>query len=173
MKDKDSVFILRKAVDKDLAKIWQIIQCAIRRRARDGSRQWQDGYPNENTIKKDTEAGQAYVCVRNGEVVGYAALIAEVEPAYEEIADSWKKRWPYLVIHRVAVSDQALGSGVATQIFILAEDVARKQKISSIRVDTNFDNPGMLRVFEKLEYEYRGEVYFRGSARKAFEKVLL
>jgi hypothetical protein len=30
----------------------------------------------------------------------------------------------------------------------------------------------MLRVLEKLGYVYCGEVYFRGSARKAFEKKL-
>jgi hypothetical protein len=28
-------------------------------------------------------------------------------------------------------------------------------------------------IFEKLEYGYCGEVHFRGSARKAYEKVLI
>jgi hypothetical protein len=31
----------------------------------------------------------------------------------------------------------------------------------------------MLKLFEKLGYQYCGEVYFRGSARKAFEKVII
>jgi hypothetical protein len=39
-------------------------------------------------------------------------------------------------------------------------------------VDTNFDNLPMLNIFEKLGYTYCGEVYFRGSARRAYEKVL-
>ena len=30
----------------------------------------------------------------------------------------------------------------------------------------------MLKIIEKEGYKYRGEVYFRGSARKAFEKIL-
>ena len=46
-------------------------------------------------------------------------------------------------------------------------------KIFSIRVDTNYDNIPMLKLLAALEYQYCGEVYFRGSARKAFEKVLL
>ncbi len=39
-------------------------------------------------------------------------------------------------------------------------------------MDTNFDNTPMLRILEKLGYTYCGEVYFRGSARRAYEKVL-
>ncbi|MFT4092143.1 MAG: hypothetical protein QM640_00795 [Niabella sp.] len=39
-------------------------------------------------------------------------------------------------------------------------------------VDTNFDNAPMLHILNKLGYIYCGEVFFRGAARKAFEKVL-
>jgi len=52
------------------------------------------------------------------------------------------------------------------------EKVALEKNIHSIKVDTNFDNPAMLKTFENLGYSYCGEVYFRGSARKAFEKVI-
>ena len=55
---------------------------------------------------------------------------------------------------------------------LAAEAVCRKQGILSIKADTNFDNAGMLRVFEKLGYTYCGEVYFRGAARRAYEKRL-
>jgi hypothetical protein len=30
----------------------------------------------------------------------------------------------------------------------------------------------MLKIFERMNFSYCGEVYFRGSPRKAFEKVL-
>ena len=43
----------RKAQQKDSNKIWTILQQAIERRKLDGSTQWQDGYPNEETIEKD------------------------------------------------------------------------------------------------------------------------
>ncbi|MNL81273.1 hypothetical protein D3C87_2083320 [compost metagenome] len=52
------------------------------------------------------------------------------------------------------------------------EDHARSIGVYSVKADTNFDNPGMLNIFAKMGYQYCGEVYFRGSARKAFEKVL-
>ena len=53
-----------------------------------------------------------------------------------------------------------------------AEKLAREKGVESIRIDTNFDNIPMLKIIEKEGYKYRGEVYFRGSARKAFEKIL-
>ena len=68
--------------------------------------------------------------------------------------------------------DKAAGKGFATEIFRRIEEFSRKNGILSIKVDTNFDNAAMLRILEKLGYKYCGEVYFRGSARKAFEKVL-
>lgn len=52
------------------------------------------------------------------------------------------------------------------------EQLAIAKETFSIRVDTNYDNPAMLRILDQTGYQYCGEVYFRGEARKAFEKVL-
>ena len=52
------------------------------------------------------------------------------------------------------------------------EEIAIQHNIFSIKVDTNFDNIAMLKIFESLGYVYCGEVTFRGGVRKAFEKVL-
>jgi hypothetical protein len=52
------------------------------------------------------------------------------------------------------------------------EELAVKNNIYSVKADTNFDNYAMMKSFENAGYVYCGEVYFRGSARKAFEKVL-
>jgi hypothetical protein len=47
-----------------------------------------------------------------------------------------------------------------------------ENNIYSIKADSNFDNPAMINLFEKTGYKYCDEVYFRGSPKKAFEKVL-
>ena len=52
------------------------------------------------------------------------------------------------------------------------EEIAHNKGIPSLRADTNFDNAPMLHLFEKLGYKYCGEVTFRGTPRKAFEKKL-
>jgi hypothetical protein len=52
------------------------------------------------------------------------------------------------------------------------ENFAINNTIYSVKADTNFDNIAMIKIFENSGYVYCGEVYFRGSPRKAYEKVL-
>lgn len=163
----------REAQDTDLPQIWQIISDAIDRRGAEGSQQWQNGYPNLQTIEDDIKAGFGYVWENDQEIGAYAAVIFDIEPAYEEIAEEWKNSGEYAVIHRVAVSQTHLGKGISTFIFQDIEEIARSRGVASIRVDTNFDNEPMLHIFRKCGYQYRGKVYFRGSERLAYEKEVL
>lgn len=164
--------ILRKAEQADVPAIWQIIQYAIEQRKNDGSDQWQDGYPNQLTIQNDLNNGHAYVLEENAKILLYAAIIFEGEPAYEDIKGEWLTNGDCAVLHRIAASPLAKGKGTATLLLQLCEDLCKERQIYSIKVDTNFDNIPMLRILEKQGYSYCGEVFFRGGARKAFEKVL-
>jgi len=161
----------RKATIKDRERIWAILQQAIIRRREEGSQQWQDGYPNADVVRQDIENDRGYVLMENESVVAYCA-ISDDEPAYLAIDGKWLTSGAFLVVHRVAVAGEYLGKGLAKAIFRHVEDLALKQGIPSIKVDTNFDNLAMIGIFEKLGYSYCGEVYFRGNARRAYEKVL-
>lgn len=165
-------FHLRKASLGDKKIIWKIFQQAIKRRKEEGSNQWQDGYPNLSSIENDIEKNYGYVLESENTILGYAAIIFEIEPAYEIIEGDWLSDQKYVVIHRVAVSEEFIGLGIATKTFQEVEKLAITNQTFSIKVDTNYDNLPMLKILEKLHYTYCGEVYFRGSARKAFEKLL-
>lgn len=162
----------RKAISEDSSEIWDILQDAIIRRKNDGSRQWQDGYPNLETVKSDIEKECGYVLLVDGIIAGYSALILNDEPAYNDIEGEWLTNGDFLVVHRVAISDKFAGKGLSKNIFTFIEDVAKENNTFSIKIDTNFDNLAMLAILENFGYQYCGEVHFRGSARKAFEKVL-
>lgn len=164
--------ILRPATPEDVPLIWTILQYAIEQRRLDGSRQWQDGYPNPDTVRSDLEQGVAHVVEEQGTLLLYAAVIFEPEPAYEAIEGRWLTDGPYMVLHRVAAAPEAKGKGIATTFFRMVEDLCRERDVPSIKVDTNFDNGPMLRIMDKLGYTYCGEVYFRGSARRAYEKIV-
>ncbi|OIV43709.1 GNAT family N-acetyltransferase [Flavobacterium johnsoniae] len=164
--------ILRKADLSETDQIWNILQDAIEQRRQDGSSQWQDGYPNQLTVQNDIQNGYAYVLTENESILCYAAIIFDIEPAYEDIQGKWLTDGDYAVVHRVAASKLAKGKGIATKLFKNIEDVCLANNIHSIKVDTNFDNIPMLKILDKLNYTYCGEVFFRGSARKAFEKEL-
>jgi GNAT superfamily N-acetyltransferase len=165
-------FLLKKAQDVDKVRIWEILEQAIQLRKDDGSSQWQDGYPNPQVVENDIQNGYGYVLIADGFIIAYVAIIFDIEPAYEVLEGRWLSDQDYAVVHRLAVAQDVKVKGAATSVMSKVEDIARAQHIFSIRVDTNYDNAGMLRILEKLGYEYCGEVYFRGGARRAFEKLL-
>ncbi|MBA3683106.1 MAG: GNAT family N-acetyltransferase [Bacteroidetes bacterium] len=162
----------RKAELTEVPQIWTIIQQAIVRRKNDGSKQWQDGYPNEEIIKSDIKKGFAYILTGNDEIIGYAAVIFNDEPAYNAIEGSWLSNEEFIVIHRIAISDKQTGKGLAKLIMSFTEDIALKNNIFSVKVDTNFDNIAMLKTFERSGYTYCGEVMLWDGLRKAYEKKL-
>lgn len=164
--------ILRKAEHSDLPIIWNILQQAIEQRKQDGSDQWQNGYPNEQTVYEDIRNGYGYVLVDNHVIVAYAAIIFGVEPAYNDIKGQWITNDDYVVVHRVATSNLVRGKGIATVIFKVVEDLSRQRKVFSIKVDTNFDNAAMLKVLAKLTTTIVVKFSIMMHHAKAFEKVL-
>lgn len=165
-------YSFRQATPSELPVIWEILDAAIQRRKLEGSRQWQDGYPNLDVVMADIDAGLGYVLTDQDRVIGYTAILINDEPQYANIKGKWLTNNDFVVFHRVALAPPYLGKGLAQKMLQFIEGFALQHKIYSIKADTNFDNGGMLRIFEKLGYQYCGEVVFRGSLRKAFEKVL-
>ena len=53
-----------------------------------------------------------------------------------------------------------------------AEDYAHSKQIPNIKADTNFDNVGMLRLFDIFGYTYCEELVMNGQPRKGFEKII-
>lgn len=171
MKSSENI-ALRKATMSDAGKIWEIIQQAIERRRKDGSQQWQNGYPNPEVIKTDIEKNQGFIMTVDGETAVYGALIFNHEPAYENIDGAWLSEGDFLVIHRVAVDEKFQGKGLVKTFFEKTEEFAKTNNVFSVKVDTNFDNGAMLHILEKMGYTFCGEVFLAGAPRKAFEKIL-
>ena len=163
----------KKADTSDIPEIWAILQNAIIRRKNDGSNQWQDGYPNPEVIKKDIEKGYGYILTDGETIIGYSAILINDEPEYLKIEGSWLTNADFVVFHRVAIAEKYLGKNLSQKIIEFIEDFARKNTIKSLKADTNHDNFAMMKIFEKSGFTFCGIVYFRGSPRRAYEKVLV
>jgi GNAT superfamily N-acetyltransferase len=164
---------LRNALLTEVDEIWRILVAAIQRRKEDGSTQWQFGYPNPAVVQMDIEKGVGYVVVDDrDQITAYLAILKNDEPAYERINGKWLSTGDFLVIHRLAVSEEHLGQGLGKKALELTQALALSQGIRSVKIDTNFDNGPMLAIVEKLGYIYCGEVVLDGGSRKAFEKLL-
>lgn len=165
-------YTFRKAFLEEKEIIWHLLQQAIKRRKEDGSNQWQDGYPNEEIVANDIKNEVGYVLIDEKKIIGYSAVMINDEPEYEKIIGKWITNNDFVVVHRIVIAQEYLGHGLSKIILKHIEDFALKNKINSIKVDTNFDNFAMMKVFESLDYIYCGEVFFRGSPRRAYEKVI-
>lgn len=163
---------LRKAQFSELPVIWEILKQAIEQRKLEGSKQWQNGYPNEEKILQDFRNGNAFVFLDNEVIIACAAIIFDGEPTYKEINGNWLTNCDYATIHRVATSNAVKRKGVATSLFKEIENYCLEKGIYSIRADTNYDNAAMLKIFKNLNYHYCGEILMSSAPRKAFEKIL-
>jgi len=162
----------RNAKIGEISQIWPILQDAIQRRKDEGSNQWQDGYPNIEIVKNDIDKGEGFVLTEGETIIGYCAVLINDEPEYAKIIGKWLTNTDFVVFHRIAISEKYLGKGFAKIMIKHIEYYALKNSIYSIKADTNYDNIIMKHIFENLNFTYCGEVYFRGSPRKAYEKVL-
>lgn len=162
----------RKANLLEAPEIWDILQDAILRRKADGSNQWQDGYPNPEIIKIDIEKGIGFVLLENNSIIGYCAVLINDEPEYANIQGKWITDTDFVVVHRIAIATSHLGKNLSKKIIEFIEDFALNHQIYSIKVDTNHDNFAMMKIFEKAGFVFCGIVHFRGSPRRAYEKVL-
>src|SRR5690606_40338163 len=99
----------RKALESEVDEIWTILQYAIERRKQDGSKQWQDGYPNPHTIRYDIAKELAYVLADDKGILAYGAVIFEDDPDYATITGKWLTERDYVVVHRVAAAARVKG----------------------------------------------------------------
>lgn len=162
----------RKATPTDAPHIWTILQNAILRRKADGSNQWQDGYPNPEIIQQDIEKGIGYVLTDGEIIVGYAAVLINDEPEYNNLQGEWKTTGDFVVFHRVAIAQGYIGQNLSKKMIEHIEVFALANNIHSLKADTNHDNFAMMNIFEKAGFVFCGIVHFRGSPRRAYEKVL-
>jgi len=168
---KDITF--RKAERNDFDQIWQIILEAKEQMRRLNSHQWEENYPAVKNITDDMENGYSYVLCENEEVIAYAAVVFTGEPAYNHLQGKWLTDCPYVVVHRLAVAEKKKKQGIATFFMQQIETFSLQKGIKSFRVDTNFDNVYMHKIFSALGFTYCGEiVYDQGGQRRAYEKVL-
>ena len=169
---------LRKALHSDLGKIWEIMLQAKEMMRREGRRQWTEEYPLPVDMEYDIDKGDGYVLYIDresfkDEVMAYGAVVFDGEPNYAMIKGKWLTNGNYVVLHRLAVSDKYKNMGVATIFMQRVEELARTEGVTAFRVDTNFDNVAMRRIFIKGNFTQCGEITVKdGTPRIAYEKCL-
>lgn len=147
----------RLAQLRDVDRIVVILNDAKKFLKKSGSPQWQSGYPNRETIVEDVQAHHGYVLVVGDRVAAYAAVIVGEEPTYREIEGAWQNpNDPYATVHRICVSADYQGQGLAKTFYSDIITLFYAQGVRNFRVDTYRLNQPMQKLAKDNGYVYRG-----------------
>lgn len=163
----------RKALTTDIGSIMSIIRQAQEFFRENGIDQWQNNYPNEETVADDIKNNIGYVLVKENDIIGTVAILFGEEKSYCYIEGKWLSDDDYATVHRIAVAGEHKGKGYASEILRCIEEMCRQKNVSSIRVDTHEKNISMQRLLDKNGFVYCGIIYLGdGSKRRAYEKII-
>ena len=159
---------IQKATALDVPAITRIYASARDFMRRTGNpSQWAGAYPGLEEILLDLQLGRLYVCKEAEEILGVFCFFQGVDPTYLRIdGGNWINEDPYGVIHRIAVSENAHGKGVASACFEHCYQI-----IPNLRIDTHRDNLPMQKALAKNGFIKCGVIYLKnGEERIAFQK---
>lgn len=149
---------LRRAQLQDLPAIMKIIDDAKELLKKNGSPQWQNGYPNQETFTQDIAMQTNWILINDNKVAATATLQLTPEPTYRNITQGqWQQSdEPYATIHRVAISSNYRGQGLSKLLFSNLLTVGQMQGIKNFRVDTHRSNKAMQHIAENFNFKKRG-----------------
>jgi GNAT superfamily N-acetyltransferase len=165
---------LRKALLDDIPKIMMIIKDAQAFLKQQGIDQWQNNYPNLETITSDIQRDYGYVLLVDNRILAYGAIIKGIEPTYAMIeAGAWLNNDPYVVVHRLAVDSAHRGQKIASCFIAETIKLSKKWSVYNLRIDTHKDNVIMQKMIMNNEFSYCGIIYLAsGDQRLAYQKEL-
>ncbi|MCD1260112.1 GNAT family N-acetyltransferase [Paenibacillus athensensis] len=158
----------------DMKKSVLALYTEVARRLRaDGIEQWDWMYPNRFVIGSDLKSGTLYGVVENGVVIAAVVVDRKMSGAYSKLEWADRSGRP-ACIHRLAVHPQHQGKGLGKLLLGFAEQRARSEGCTSIRLDVFSENETALGMYSRAGYKPTGTVRFplRKAPFRCFEKAL-
>ena len=154
---------------EDMCRITDEAKAQLKRLGLD---QWQKGYPCREVWEADIVNGVTWLAVENGKVLGAFAFQITPDPSYGVIDGAWLTDGDYASMHRVCVSDDSKGKGVAGEMFRHGFSLAKKLGLPSMRIDTHPGNLPMQRALAREGFIHRGTIITDdGTPRLAYDRV--
>ncbi len=160
---------IRLANINDLDCILNIYECARSFMKESGNpNQWGTVNPPASRTMEDIEANKLHVVCEEEIIIGVFFFDIANDPTYAVIYHGeWLNDKPYGVIHRIAVSGEARGKGVAGFCFDYAF-----HKCKNLKIDTHKDNLPMQKSLAKNGFVRCGIIHLaNGDERIAFQKT--
>jgi ribosomal protein S18 acetylase RimI-like enzyme len=159
------------AVHGEIDPIMSLIKDAIQKMEREGIHQWDEIYPTNEIFSADIAAGSLFAAGMENGIAGIMVLNDEQSQEYNSLSWSDDHGKP-LIMHRLCVNPVFQRQRIATKLMQFAEDYARENKYSSIRLDAFINNKISVGLYYSLGYQSTGIVQFRKGEIYCYEKVL-
>lgn len=157
----------------DLKSITTLYTSVTKHLRNKGVSQWDRFYPNRFVIGKDLKSGRLHAILNDGFCIGAVVVNEDQSSKYTSLPWSDQEGRP-AVIHRLAVHPDSQGKGIGKQLLLYAEELAKSQGFTSIRLDAYTANPAAIMMYERAGYKPIGQIRFpfRKQPYQCFEKVL-
>lgn len=124
-----------------------------------GFSHWSERYPTEAIYRLDISRGSQFVYLEKEEVVGIVSFDTHHHEYFDKI--EWEKsNKTSFYVHRLAVAPQYQGKGIAKELMQFSELNAKSNNIDSIRLGAFKGYVQVVKFYEKLGYEVKGEILF-------------
>lgn len=167
----NEILKFKRATKDDFEEIFQIYQSAIKKMNEQNIPQWDEFYPDRQTLQEDMQKNQMFIGKKNGPIAVCFVLNEECDEEYKN--GKWIcPQSHFCVIHRLCVNPDFQNQGIATKTINYIEDFCRFQKYESIRLDCFTQNPYSRRLYDKCGYVITGYADWRKGRFELREKKL-
>lgn len=166
--------MIRQGILSDTIDSKALTEACAQHLLEQGIAQWNENYPSMEVLKKDLAAGNSYVYIINGDLVGTVMFSQEKDPLYEPIQWSTPDSDSYYV-HRLAVHPEVQGQGIARAMMDFVESEIKNRGGTAVRLDTFSLNPRNNKFYKARGYTQLGDIYFAHKSPHpfhCFEKLL-
>lgn len=167
----ETMFFFEKAQEQDADEVMQLFDAVKENMAQNGIDQWDEVYPSMADVREDIKEGTLTLVKQGRKLTAVYTLNKKQESAYK-FGDFKDASDNYRVLHRLCVSPEYQGMGIAAKSLKHIEAEALKEGCSSIRLDVFTKNPRAVKLYEAAGYRYSGDAYFRKGKFLLMEKLI-
>jgi ribosomal protein S18 acetylase RimI-like enzyme len=160
--------MIREATVDDLDAILKITKSCAKKLVSKNIFQWNEYYPNRNVFENDLYNKWLYVTVKENKVIGSICVSDLIDDEYATVKWLTPNNNNNIYIHRLAVDPDYQGVGYAQKMMSFAEEFAKKNKYTSIRLDTFSKNMKNQKFYKQRGYKKLGEIFFPNQSMYPF-----
>lgn len=162
---------IRPANSADAAMLRTLVSDCVTAMRAAGIEQWDEVYPNADTIHRDIEDCTLHVLGEGESIVACITIDQKLDLLWQNM-DWSNSSEPAAAVHRLMVHPSQQGRGLAKVLMLHAESVACEFGCRSIRLDSFLQNPAAMALYPRLGYRRTGTAMMRKGEFAGFEKIL-